>query len=439
MNLLSIAWLAPIIMAWNQIRQFGSRLLTALFVDGHVSGLLADEIHIHLWKEWKPVPLGKRRHDTLWEPIKALNGAASPVVCASYQGALLFRKGWRFVLWTPSEGSATLRCMRGNVDYAAFIAESATRLYRLRDGEAADHFAKPQLGGFHVTRFQGESGRGKEGVFGRGPSRAEPDTNASPGSAAPVSLTGVGTGLVPLHTIYPLVSRTADDIGQNQQLTALQKHYIDPALTELMREVEAWAEGVTWMRERAIPHRRGVLLHGPSGTGKSSLARAIAEHHQIPMMIVDLATMCDHDVPDLLTRCRSPHMVLFEDIDNIFHGRESQVTRGMEDRLSFDAFLNLLSGVQSIEGFIVGTTNHLELMDPALIRAGRFDRKIEVPLLSAEGRRQVAERILKGCDAGILRELLEREEDQPAANFENKCIQAALGWYWESRHNTPTT
>uniref|UniRef100_A0A1Y1K9W9 Mitochondrial chaperone BCS1 n=1 Tax=Photinus pyralis TaxID=7054 RepID=A0A1Y1K9W9_PHOPY len=161
-----------------------------------------------------------------------------------------------------------------------------------------------------------------------------------------------------------------------------------------------------WYANRGIPYRRGYLLHGPPGTGKSSLSLALAGYFRMKIYIVSLSsaaateenlTSLFHELP---TRC----VVLLEDIDSagLTHTREdsaaapavpgqvpSQVIASANGakaatpvpvppgRVSLSGLLNILDGVASQEGrILIMTTNHIEKLDKALIRPGRIDMVI---------------------------------------------------------------
>lgn len=159
----------------------------------------------------------------------------------------------------------------------------------------------------------------------------------------------------------------------------------------VVRDVEGFLEDEGWYAERGIPHRRGYLLYGVPGSGKTSLITAIAGTLRLNLYVISLAQkgLDDSNLNSLVGSCPSRSIILMEDIDCAFTSRSSQEQddkqalqgNGMVTRPALSAsgvtlsgLLNCLDGVTAQEGSIFfATTNHVELLDPALSRPGRFD------------------------------------------------------------------
>jgi hypothetical protein len=144
-------------------------------------------------------------------------------------------------------------------------------------------------------------------------------------------------------------------------------------------DMKDFLEAATWYADRGIPYRRGYLLHGEPGTGKSSLVMALAGTLKMPVYQVSLTeqTLTDSTFTLLLNAVEPNSVVLLEDVDAAFCDRASRESSS----LSFSGILNAIDGVAASEARILFmTTNHIEKLDPALIRPGRVDVKFEMTL-----------------------------------------------------------
>ena len=149
--------------------------------------------------------------------------------------------------------------------------------------------------------------------------------------------------------------------------------YDGTLLETLLADVRRFQADREWYAAMGIPYRRGYLLHGPPGNGKSSLAASVAGELGLNICVLNLATpeLSDERLQLLLSNLPRRALLLLEDIDAVFHGRER---RSETVKLSFAGLLNALDGVAAGEGRITFlTTNHPQHLDPALIRPGRAD------------------------------------------------------------------
>lgn len=178
---------------------------------------------------------------------------------------------------------------------------------------------------------------------------------------------------------------TIDRYGESWNLVgARPRRHIGSVVLEgdqrerLLQDVTEFFARRQWYADLGIPWRRGYLLHGPPGTGKTSIAYALAGELHLKLCALSLTNpkLNDQTIADLLQKTPPRSLILIEDIDAFFVARDKLDLR---IEVSFSGLLNALDGVAAQEGRIVFlTTNHLDRLDRALIRPGRIDLVIEL-------------------------------------------------------------
>ncbi|MDJ0638017.1 MAG: AAA family ATPase [Paracoccaceae bacterium] len=156
----------------------------------------------------------------------------------------------------------------------------------------------------------------------------------------------------------------------------------DDRFKRLLDDVRWFYGARDWYVERGVPWRRGYLLHGPPGTGKSSVIRAIASEldHGLAIMDIGRKSLSDDQLAEAMAEAPKDAVLVFEDVDAAFNARQAEDAEG----ISFSGLLNAIDGVAAQEGrALFMTTNHVERLDPALIRPGRADVHAELGLVGA--------------------------------------------------------
>ncbi|MFB0844126.1 AAA family ATPase [Paenibacillus oleatilyticus] len=183
--------------------------------------------------------------------------------------------------------------------------------------------------------------------------------------------------------------------------------------TEIYRSIdEFFAQDRHFFQTYGLPYKRGILLYGKPGNGKTTLVKSIAGSVDAPVAYWHITEYTTSDsiqeVFEAAVRM-APMVLVIEDIDSMPESARSY-------------FLNTLDGATSKEGiFLIGTTNYPEKIDPALMnRAGRFDRAYEIKLPDEEQRRSYL--LLKR-----LHELLDDEAVAVAARATEGFTFAQLG------------
>jgi chaperone BCS1 len=157
----------------------------------------------------------------------------------------------------------------------------------------------------------------------------------------------------------------------------------DTVTTALLQDLERFSRNREWYGSVGIPYRRGYLLHGPPGTGKSSLVSALAGHLRRRLYVLNLnsVALSTNGLCDAMGELGPNAIVLLEDVDVAC----ADVGTMQASKLTFAELLNALDGVSAHQGHVVFlTTNHVERLDPALIRPGRIDIRVELGYATGE-------------------------------------------------------
>lgn len=185
---------------------------------------------------------------------------------------------------------------------------------------------------------------------------------------------------------------------------------------------------------------KGVLLVGPPGTGKTLLAKAIAGEAQVPFFSISGSDFVEMFVGVGASRVRdmfeqgkrqAPCIIFIDEIDAVGRSRFSGIGGGHDEReQTLNALLVEMDGFDTKEGvIIIAATNRPDVLDPALLRPGRFDRQIFVDLPNLDGRERIlrihARRLQLAPDAD-LRKIARGTPGFSGADLENLINEAAL-------------
>jgi transitional endoplasmic reticulum ATPase len=276
--------------------------------------------------------------------------------------------------------------------------------------------------------------------------------------------------MICLRRIMPEINFTLTSIPY-EQLAKLEVHMEDflDALREIepsaIREVFVETPDVRWhdvgglgaVRQRlveavewplkfahlfeqaAIRPPKGILLSGPPGCGKTLLAKAIANETNVnfisvkgPALLSKYVGESEMAVREVFRKAKqaSPCIIFFDEIDSLVPVRSISSSDSHVSERVLSQFLSELDGIEELKGVLVlAATNRLDMLDPAVIRPGRFDDVVEIPMPDKKDRMEIFEVHLrnKPLEPGInLDDLAARTEGLSGADIAGVCHEAAL-------------
>lgn len=226
--------------------------------------------------------------------------------------------------------------------------------------------------------------------------------------------------------------------GNSKKTTFKDVAGIDAEKRELMEIVEFLRNKEKF---RALGARvpRGVLLSGEPGTGKTLLARAIAGEANVPFfaasgsdfsgIIVGLGVAKIKEMFEMAKR-NAPCILFIDEIDAIGQKRSMQIHNDQDREQTLNQLLIEMDGFANDTGIIVlGATNRVDMLDPALLRPGRFDRQVYIELPDLAGRREIlnlyADRVKLATDVDLM-DVARGTTGFSGADLENLLNEAAL-------------
>jgi transitional endoplasmic reticulum ATPase len=204
-------------------------------------------------------------------------------------------------------------------------------------------------------------------------------------------------------------------------------------------------ESVEWpltkpgkFKRMGIQPPSGVLLYGPPGTGKTLMAKAVANETDAnfisvrgPQLLSKWVGESEKAIRQTFRKARqvAPTVVFFDELDSLAPGRGGEVGSNVSERV-VNQLLTEMDGLEDMEDvMVIGATNRPDMIDPALIRSGRFDRLVMVGEPDTEGREQIlkihTDESPLGADVS-LRELAEITEGYVGSDLESISREAAI-------------
>ncbi len=241
-------------------------------------------------------------------------------------------------------------------------------------------------------------------------------------------------------------SRAKMTTDENKKTTFKNVAGLDEEKEELREIVDFLKEPTKYMKVGArIP--KGVLLVGPPGTGKTLLAKAVAGEAGVPFFSISGSDFVEmfvgvgaSRVRDLFEEAKknSPCIVFIDEIDAVARRRGTGLGGGHDEReQTLNQMLVEMDGFGANEGIIVmAATNRVDILDPAILRPGRFDRKVTVGRPDVKGREEILGVHAKGKPLGEdvnLKQVAQTTAGFTGADLENLLNEAAISAAKENR------
>lgn len=196
--------------------------------------------------------------------------------------------------------------------------------------------------------------------------------------------------------------------------------------SSLLNHLKDFKNDKDWYEGHGIPYRTGICLYGPPGTGKTSLVRSICGLDSRDLYILNLNGVTDQRLQDAMESVKENAVVLIEDIDSYqatnkrTKSEEKKTENSFMTKLTLSGILNAIDGISKSNGrIIIMTTNKLEAMDPALLRPGRIDLKLELGYLTEETAYEAFNRFFPGFQIPRFKPI----EKLTPAQFQNIVMQ----------------
>ncbi|VEN42774.1 unnamed protein product [Callosobruchus maculatus] len=216
---------------------------------------------------------------------------------------------------------------------------------------------------------------------------------------------------------------------------------LDKQIKEIKEVIELPVKHPELFDALGIAQPKGVLLYGPPGTGKTLLARAVAHHTECTFIRVSGSELVQKFIGEgsrmvrelfVMAREHAPSIIFMDEIDSIGSSRIESGSSGGDSEVqrTMLELLNQLDGFEATKNIkVIMATNRIDILDPALLRPGRIDRKIEFPPPNEEARLDILKihsrkmNLTRGIN---LRKIAELMPGASGAEVKGVCTEAGM-------------